>query len=85
MVKQSSIVSDDAQSERIHLNHNFHKQFKEPHPRLFNENECLGYFDRDNKANILVIQSTRGYEDKRGNQTNQRGYLINKQTQAVVD
>lgn len=45
--------------------------------RTFNEHDILADLDRDDKGNVIVLQDQHGqYKDKRGQVTNQKGYLI---------
>lgn len=54
--------------------------------RLFNENDILGDFDRDEKGNVVVLQDNKGNnKDKTGRPTNKRGYLLDPNTGAVVE
>ena len=54
--------------------------------RTFNENDILGELDRDDKGNIVVLKdSTGALKDKDGNPTNQKGYLLDPRTGAVVE
>jgi len=47
--------------------------------RNFNECDILGDFDRDDKGNIIVLQDDEGnIQDKDGNPTNERGYLMDQ-------
>lgn len=47
--------------------------------RNFNECDILGEFDRDDKGNIIVLQDDEGnIQDKDGNPTNERGYLMDQ-------
>jgi hypothetical protein len=54
--------------------------------RTFNENDILGELDRDEKGNVVVLKDETGLlKDKDGNPTNQRGYLLDPRTGAVVE
>jgi hypothetical protein len=49
--------------------------------RLFNECDIIGEFDRDEKGNVITNepgQKDGKYLDNKGQETNERGYLINK-------
>jgi len=47
--------------------------------RRFNECDIIGSLDRDDKGNVIVGEEEKGsgnFRDKNGQQTNQRGYLV---------
>ena len=47
--------------------------------RRFNECDIIGDYDRDEKGNVLAGEpdpSTDKFKDKSGNETNNRGYLV---------
>ena len=46
--------------------------------RTFNEHDVLGDLDRDDKANVVVLQDRSGRRhDKKRNLINKRGFLVN--------
>ena len=54
--------------------------------RTFNVHDILGEHDRDDKGNIVVNKDQNGVNrDKQGNLTNERGYLVDQSTGAVVE
>lgn len=54
--------------------------------RLFNEHDCLGDVDRDEKANVIVYEDKNGRKhDKKRKPTNQRGYLIDAKSGDVIE
>lgn len=54
--------------------------------RTFNVNDILGEFDRDENGNAVVGQGQSGdNRDKQGNLTNQRGYLLDQNSGAVIE
>lgn len=54
--------------------------------RTFNVNDILGDHDRDEKGNVVVAQDGLGtHRDKQGALTNNRGYLLDEKSGAVVE
>ena len=54
--------------------------------RTFNENDILGEIDRDEKGNVVVPKQSSGiYKDKDGNRINQKGYLVDPDSGAVLE
>jgi hypothetical protein len=54
--------------------------------RTFNVNDILGDLERDDKGNVVINQDQGGDNcDKQGNFTNQRGYLLDKNSGAVIE
>lgn len=54
--------------------------------RTFNENDILGEVQRDDKGNVVVKKDNQGImKDKDGNRVNQRGYLIDSQSGAILE
>ena len=54
--------------------------------RTFNVNDIIGDLDRDDKGNVVVDQNQNGDgRDKQGNLTNNRGYLLDQGTRAVIE
>ena len=54
--------------------------------RLFNENDILGDFDRDSKGRCVVTRAEDSmYYDKQRRRTNQKGYLIDTSSLALVE
>jgi hypothetical protein len=54
--------------------------------RMFNENDILGEFDRDSKLKALVTRASDGlFYDKLGRRTNEKGYLIDSASLALME
>ena len=56
--------------------------------RRFNECDIIGDYDRDEKGNVLAGEpdpSTDKFKDKSGNETNNRGYLVDPNSQDIID
>lgn len=54
--------------------------------RSFNVHDIYGDLDRDDKGNVIVGADAQGKtRDKQGNPINQRGYLTNRETGAIID
>lgn len=47
--------------------------------RSFNVNDILGDLDHDNEGNPITLEAENGqFTDRAGKQTNQKGYLVDK-------
>ena len=91
-----SNMSDQMNTTSVAINPDFKKDWNRDRSfvqcppnaesRLFNEHDVLGDVDRDEKANVIVLEDRDGQKhDKSGEPTNQRGFLINPHSGDVIE
>ena len=89
-VKLNSAVEEEPEEEEVNVWQKFNLEpFVEVPPnaqhRTFNENDILGALDRDEKGNLIKLSNEQGHHDKNNQLTNQKGYLLNRVTNDVIE